>query len=243
MKVFFGFIIAVIFICVVAEDSLTIPLRVPIMPRNMVRTVSIEEDFPMQVGDRWEYEIKVVTKTAVMHAFQFEEVLQEPGRTIRVFQRKEILAEKAGKTFSLIISVKREATFGRWKGVELEIEEDTLGIFKGSKQVLWVIRENPRAVLQVVIYPKDDMKSVATQKILFAEEPVEIELAGVSESFLICKCENTSPHFVRLIKPIEGDGLKELFYYKKGIGLVAFVQMINDEATITFELISVRPNQ
>lgn len=94
--------------------------------------------FPMDVGTKWVYKIEV----GDIEPLHYREELWQMGEKTffyRVSGAFVDLRKTNQRTFMLEIRVKRRISEGN--GVDLEIKQDELGIFKFHKQVLWIAPE------------------------------------------------------------------------------------------------------
>ena len=230
----------------------------------------LSEYFPYPTGMKWTYKVETGNFPAL--AYQEEIIKVGEDNYIGYATRKIIYTSlnASGDTFSLRYKVKGRATeqgiFQYSTGVEIEIEEDTLGIYEDAEQVFWAtLNSDGPMVNEIVTYPPDTSMSISTEnsttlrvifftsgpgiqigigtsevdQILFAD--IISEIPGLGTSY--CPCL----HFVRTVKAAETDPgseaqmldkeFSEDTWFAKGKGLVRLVQTVEGTQSMVWTLV------
>ena len=119
--------------------------------------------FPMVVGSKWKYSIEL----GAVGPLGYEEIIQVTGGKAAVHPTRRVLLTEqkpkagAGKPLALELHVRRPAIYDqfhpRFRVIELSVERDDLGIFRGSKKVFsTVIRHQMHQSAEfIVVFPPD----------------------------------------------------------------------------------------
>jgi hypothetical protein len=115
--------------------------------------------FPTRVGTKWVYAIKI----GEMEPIHYRETSWPLGETRVAYATRgrfmPLLDDRPKKDFILAISVKslasKQGPLEYPSGVELEIEQDELGIFESAKQVFWAISPGRFMAHEVITYSPD----------------------------------------------------------------------------------------
>ncbi len=236
-----------------------------------------DDFFPTDTGTCWRYDIEVagfdkplrygevswpLGSRAVTYATRG--ILYPPERLHEAAHRRD------QRVFALEVRVKGPATQQgplRYPlGVELAIDRDDLGVFRGSKQVFWAVGSSDRYMVNLVMtYPPDAIGAPtgsfgawgqkngnAVRLIFFGEKPgIQISRAGSPDQLLfeglddVVGEETNCLRFLRTVEASEeidgkatplAKGFTEQTWFARGKGLVRLVQRVDGVQTMTWKL-------
>lgn len=234
-------LVAVFLLLLLCSTSFGIPGRS--MPNHGIMPhVDMFRYFPRDAGMKWEYEITIGEVSPVLTFFQIKGVLEDVDKNVLANWIQITLSVEEGEVYSLVTTFKPKEPFGEFaiwsESVELEIMEDTLGIFAGVQRVCWVEVTYPvHLILQVRDYSYTAWEeSIVTVDELFTDSEKHLTRAPV-EAFVMCKCPKQYLHFKRIVRMKDQPEVEEIYYYKLDVGLVRFEQKVGGKLSMVWELV------
>ncbi len=232
---------------------------------------SPEECFPTAKGTRWEYTITLEGSAAPL----WYEYVFWPGQDYNTASRS-LLHSSPGSGdpgFRLVIEVKDDMVAEQGpleypQGIELEIVEDDLGIFRDYTHVYWAISSSRGyQVTQVVTKTPSEVGAPAgstwgsrnlpegysLRLLVFEGDPGAMKSLNDEDDRLsfVGPDLDDQLHYQRWVLPsaragagdaFEGDkGFTEDMWFKRGVGLKRLEQRVDDEVRMTWELTGFTP--
>jgi hypothetical protein len=234
-----------------------------------------DEYFPTSVGSRWTYDITVLTAPVSYRQVSWP---IGGGRSVsyltRGFIRGAMPGDAAKGSFTLTIGVKSVAAaqgpLRYRRGVELAVEEDTLGVFENGKQLFLAIPEGRFTANLVATFDSRSAPGGSTagfagvgsamRVVYFDADPMTaINVGKGSADTLLYTGLAANPdqpadecrHFRRVVQPAERRdhsdpvrfelGFNEESWFARGKGLVRLEQRVAEEISMIWRLRSFTP--